>query len=380
MLLALVLGSVFGFVGSMPVAGPIALLVFAYGAHGRARSAFYVALGAALAESIYAFVTFWGFAELLRRYPLVVPVSRAVGAVVLLATGAYMIARKPRDDRGPGSERSHSKRGGKFLLGFTITALNPTLLVTWTAAVTALSSALGHGLRTRDALPFAAGACAGIVGWFAVLLVLMRRYREKFSPSTLDRVARGAGVLLIGLGLWFAVSFAVGLARQGPVLPVARGEGRAERRPFTLARRAPGRGARSAAGPGRAGRPAACAARRGRGGGGRRRALGELVAEGREVVEQAAEARAPEARGERALELGDRGEAAAQGRAPRRGDAHELGPAVTRVGRAAHDAHDLELLHEAADRLLADADALGEVGQPQAASDEVLQERGVREA
>jgi threonine/homoserine/homoserine lactone efflux protein len=214
MLLALALGSIFGFVGSMPVAGPIALLVFAYGARGRARSAFYVAAGAALAESLYAFVTFWGFAELLKRHPMVVPISRALGSVVLLSTGAYMIFRRRRDDRGPASsQHSPTKRGGKLLLGFTITALNPTLLVTWTAAVTALSSALGRGLDTRDALPFAAGAGAGIVGWFSLLLVLMRRYREKFSPSTLDRIARGAGVLLVCLGLWFAVSFVVGFAR-----------------------------------------------------------------------------------------------------------------------------------------------------------------------
>jgi threonine/homoserine/homoserine lactone efflux protein len=215
MLLALALGAIFGFVGSMPVAGPIAILVFAEGARGRARSAFYVAFGAALAESLYAFVTFWGFAELLRRYPLVVPVSRALGSILLLGAGAYLCLRGRRDDRGPQSDPSTTKRGGKFLLGFTITALNPTLLVTWTAAVTALSSALGHGLRTRDAPPFAAGACAGIVGWFSLLLVLMRRYRRNFSPSTLDRVVRGAGALLVCLGLWFAFSFAVGLARGG---------------------------------------------------------------------------------------------------------------------------------------------------------------------
>jgi threonine/homoserine/homoserine lactone efflux protein len=217
MLLALVLGSIFGFVGSMPVAGPIAILVFADGARGRARNALYLAVGAAIAESLYAFVTFWGFAELLRRYPLVVPVSRALGSLLLLGAGTYLVVRgRPGDELGPPSDRSPTKRGGKFLLGFTITALNPTLLVTWTAAVTALSSALGRGLQTRDALPFAAGAGAGIVGWFTLLLGLMRRYREKFSPATLDRVVRGAGALLVCLGLWFAVSFAVGLAHRPP--------------------------------------------------------------------------------------------------------------------------------------------------------------------
>jgi threonine/homoserine/homoserine lactone efflux protein len=45
------LGFAFGFVGSIPVAGPIAALVLSRGLEGRARSALSLAAGAALAEA-----------------------------------------------------------------------------------------------------------------------------------------------------------------------------------------------------------------------------------------------------------------------------------------------------------------------------------------
>ena len=65
MLTVALIGFVFGFIGSMPVAGPIAILVFGRGLEGRLRSGVYLAIGAAIAESIYAYLRVWGFSELL---------------------------------------------------------------------------------------------------------------------------------------------------------------------------------------------------------------------------------------------------------------------------------------------------------------------------
>ena len=44
---------VFSFVGSLPLAGPIALLVVSNGVRGRYKEALRIAIGAALAEGIY---------------------------------------------------------------------------------------------------------------------------------------------------------------------------------------------------------------------------------------------------------------------------------------------------------------------------------------
>src|SRR6185312_8306918 len=79
---------VFGFVGSMPLAGPISVMVVARAARKQFGEALHVGLGAAGAEAIYAGIAFFGFTTILARHPVVVPISHGVTAVVLLALGA----------------------------------------------------------------------------------------------------------------------------------------------------------------------------------------------------------------------------------------------------------------------------------------------------
>jgi len=210
MLLAAVIGFLFGFIGSMPVAGPIAVLVFARAVEGQMRAAVAVAAGGALAEGAYAFLAFWGFTALLARYELVVPLSKAVAAVLLLVLGALFIRR--REEAKPTPRRS-AGWGGGFFLGFSIAALNPTLIATWAGATTTLFSTGLVRFTPAMAGPFAAAAGSGIVAWFVVLVLLVRRYRGRFSPATLQRVLQVTGVLLIAIGLWFAVDVARFLLR-----------------------------------------------------------------------------------------------------------------------------------------------------------------------
>jgi threonine/homoserine/homoserine lactone efflux protein len=195
----------------MPIAGPIAILVFARSVDSRFRSALGIAAGGAIAEMVYAFLAYWGFAALLTRYPVVVIASRGAAAIVLTALGIVFLRRKAVGADPQSKPARREGWGGGFALGFTITALNPTLIVTWTAAsATLLSTGLVEA-RPALALPFGIGAGAGIVGWFVVLVALVRRYRGRFRTATLNRVIRAMGVLLIGLGIWFAVMLFRGL-------------------------------------------------------------------------------------------------------------------------------------------------------------------------
>ena len=207
-LLVFVIGFLFGFVGSMPVAGPVSILVLERGLSRRFRSGLYLAAGAAVAESGYAFLAFFGLTALLARYPAIAPLSHAAGALILLALGTMLIRRRSKDATAAQRPATH----GDAVLGFTITALNPTLIATWTAAVTTLH---GTGLvraSTSLALPFAVSVCVGIVAWFAVLLALVRRFGAKMSQRTVDVAVRVMGVALLGISVWFGVKFGMWLA------------------------------------------------------------------------------------------------------------------------------------------------------------------------
>ena len=200
MLIAAMVGFFFGFVGSMPVAGPIAALVFARAMQGRLRSGLYIAMGGAVAEAGYAALALWGFAELLEQYPWIQQVSNAAAAVILTVLGVLFIRHQETDTQESLDERAESG----FLMGFTITAFNPTLIATWTAAAAMLLSSGLVALEGSHALPFSAGAMAGIVTWFAMLLRLVAHFRERFSYASLARVIRGMGWFLLLIAAWFA--------------------------------------------------------------------------------------------------------------------------------------------------------------------------------
>lgn len=205
MLFALVLGLAMGFLGSVPVAGPISAIIVRRGLQGRFKAGAWVAVGGALPEAGYAYLAFWGFSTFLAQYAWIELVSRGAAAVILIVLAlAFMRYRTRAEEveRPGGSDALKS-----FWFGFTITALNPTLIATWTAATTTLYSIRTVHFSPRDALAFALGAAVGIVAWFFVLLGLMRRFRDRFSQSTLDRVVRGFGWLLLALSGYFVWRF-----------------------------------------------------------------------------------------------------------------------------------------------------------------------------
>ena len=202
---AALIGFIFGFIGSMPIAGPISALIFARALQGRGREGLHIGLGAAVAEMIYAGLAFWGFAELLERYAWLETLSNAAAAIILLGLALYFI-RYDDSELSPqaqsGSDERSALRG--ILAGFTIVALNPTLLATWTAASATLLSSGFVTLNSAHALPFGLGAFVGIVLWFVTLVRLLTHFRERFSPASLARVIRATGWMLLFISAWFA--------------------------------------------------------------------------------------------------------------------------------------------------------------------------------
>jgi threonine/homoserine/homoserine lactone efflux protein len=199
---------IFGFMGSMPLAGPIAIMAVARASQGKYSEATRIGLGASAAEGIYAGLAFWGFTTFLARHAIVVPVSRAVTAIVLTAIGFRFVfwfpPRSPRDAR--------ENKAGTALLGFSVSAINPTLLLTWSAAVAALYS---RGLKEPSpayAIPFGLCAAAGISGWFFTLAVLFKKFGGKLPETAITWVIRAMGLVLVVLALWSGVKLVYSFA------------------------------------------------------------------------------------------------------------------------------------------------------------------------
>lgn len=245
MLIAVLVGYVAAFVASMPVAGPVAALIVRHALEGRSRSALMLAMGTGLAEGLYALLALWGFSTVLEDWPAIIPISKAVAAVILIALGIVFARFVPttagvdktaaaQPSATPdGKERKHhtiesldvqavmkkSRGPGErpwksFSVGFTVTVLNPTLLATWAAAATTVASMNLFPVDAAHAPPFAIGVLGGAFSWFGFLIWLLSRYRHRFSPLTLQRVIRAMGWGLVALGTWFLVAFVVWFAKK----------------------------------------------------------------------------------------------------------------------------------------------------------------------
>lgn len=203
----------FGFVGSMPIAGPVSVMVISRAARRRFSEALNIGLGAAVAEAIYAGLAFFGYTTFLAKYKLVVPISHGVTAVVLMALGGFFVFWSPKEKKD-----KRENKTGTFFLGLSVSAVNPTLLVTWGAATAFLFSKGLDETSGLAAIPFGLCAGAGVAAWFALFVVVLRKYEGKLPRKVLTWIVRLLGLALVGLGVWSGVQLVQWLAgdRQAP--------------------------------------------------------------------------------------------------------------------------------------------------------------------
>jgi threonine/homoserine/homoserine lactone efflux protein len=190
----------FGFVGSMPLAGPVAVMVVSRAANKKFGEALRVGLGAAVAEGVYAGIAFFGYTSLLAHHAVVVPISRGATAIVLGALGVHFVFWRRKEEK---DEREN--KVGTALLGFSVSAANPTLFLTWSTAVALLYSKGLHRPPAAYAIPFGLSAAGGVAGWFFSLVVLLRTYERRLPQAAFTWAVRGMGVLLVALGAWSGV-------------------------------------------------------------------------------------------------------------------------------------------------------------------------------
>lgn len=256
------IGLLAGFVFSMPVAGPISILVTSNALRGRLSYCIHAALGASIADLIYVFIAVLGLTELYNIYRPLIPYILIVGSIFLFFLG-LKIARTRLNISSPGHEGDPSARVEKnngFVTGFLLNFLNPTLFLGWlTSSFITISFVAYMGFNTggldkmltrnveninksaaandttslistdykfvtktnettnlppkvsaKSSYPFIiAGLYAfclslGSVIWFYLFSMVLVRYRARIKLQYLTLVVNGLGIFLCGFGLFLA--------------------------------------------------------------------------------------------------------------------------------------------------------------------------------
>lgn len=206
MIAAVLGGTIVGFIGSMPISGPISLLVLHRGMLGRYREGWVIGLGGAIPEGIYCALAILGVSAIHERFVILDFLAKGLGILWLFAIGLYFVlGRQQHLEAGSIAKPSRPQWGGPFSLGLSISTFNPIFFFTWSATAAMLYSIANLTFNVPEGIVFAASVVVGSAVWFAVLLALLRRFRERFPVWRLHRVIRGIGLALVtGAILWAA--------------------------------------------------------------------------------------------------------------------------------------------------------------------------------
>jgi threonine/homoserine/homoserine lactone efflux protein len=143
-------GLLAGFIFSMPIAGPISILITSNALKGRTRYCNLVSIGASIADFTYVFIAVFGLTKLYSLYKPFIPYILSAGSIFFLFLG-YKIIRTKIDiehleDKSHLTEKIEKRERGAFYTGFMINFLNPTLFIgvlTSSFFVISLIAALG---------------------------------------------------------------------------------------------------------------------------------------------------------------------------------------------------------------------------------------------
>lgn len=260
-----IIGLVAGFIFSMPIAGPISILVTSNALKGRLRYCNLMALGASLADFIYVLIAVYGIANLFSAYRQLIPYILGSGSLFMLYIGIKIMKTKLDlehiDEESKVRDFGKKRHSGALYTGFMINFLNPTLFFGWLISsfiVLSFAASLGFNtsglenvvdqnlnqleeiegkviikpqipsylqmdtlkmLRKGNAgkpdvpkpkvslllisLFYATFVSIGTILWFFILSLLVIRFRKKINVNILNWVVRSLGIILCLFAIFF---------------------------------------------------------------------------------------------------------------------------------------------------------------------------------
>ena len=151
-----IVGLFVGFIFSMPIAGPISILITSNALKGRIKYCKMATLGASFADFVYVFVAVYGLTKFYGAYKPFIPYILLAGTFFLLYLGYKISGTKVDlehiDDKNQSPRKIKKERSG-FWTGFLLNFLNPTLFLGWLSSsfiIISVVAALGFNTGGLD--------------------------------------------------------------------------------------------------------------------------------------------------------------------------------------------------------------------------------------
>ena len=258
-------GFLTGFTFSMPIAGPVSIMITSNALKGRLRYCNLFNIGASFADFIYVFIAVFGLTKLYTFYKPIIPYIFSFGSLLLIYLG-YRIYKTKIDiehleDKTHIIEKIKKREKGAFYTGFMINFFNPTLFIGWlTSSLLVISfiaalglhtgglavkidqnakeisniegkkieSSQGLALKKLDNIPilknrdhhvdqtifpasfhllisicYAFFISVGSIIWFYLLAHMIVRFRKRINIKIISAFVKSLGIILCFIGLYF---------------------------------------------------------------------------------------------------------------------------------------------------------------------------------
>jgi threonine/homoserine/homoserine lactone efflux protein len=207
--ISLLLGMLVGLLFAVPL-GPISIFVAQRTMRGQTRDGLRVAAGSVVIDIIYSLIITLGFISLVSQYLQSHYVQLSL-SIIMILYGVKMLVydrKHPRHDADPLSAKP-VKNGSnklKYLLGTTMALANPTLFLSWTAALSFLSAQRLLSSNFWDKIVFSFSVGLGNLVWFVGLALFVRSKRHVISQRFIERTGDITALVVIGFGGYFSIT------------------------------------------------------------------------------------------------------------------------------------------------------------------------------
>lgn len=198
-------GFLAGLVTSVPMLGPVVLLLIGDGLGGTSRGRAWLAfaLAAAICEGVHVALAVFGVAPVLLARDEVRVWARVAAGLFLVVMGVIAWRARASDARV-----MPDSAGRAAALGAALVLPNPGFLVAWVATLAFLGERgwVGDGGASggpdgAGGVAFVVGAVLGVMAWFVAVRGIAGRIGARFQRRTVG-VRRVLAVGLVACGVW----------------------------------------------------------------------------------------------------------------------------------------------------------------------------------
>ncbi len=150
-----IVGLFVGFIFSMPIAGPISILITSNALKGKTKYCNHAAIGSSVADLIYVFCAVFGLTRFYSFFKPAIPYILLGGMIFLFVLGYKISTTKINlaEIKDSKAETATKKQPNGFITGFLLNFLNPTLFISWLTSsfiVITVVSSLGFSTGGLD--------------------------------------------------------------------------------------------------------------------------------------------------------------------------------------------------------------------------------------